>query len=461
MVTFAPWTALVVIFLQAQSAGTFDAVLMRTRLGLSSTCTALSVIGLLFTVLGLVGSKQAARGAFPRNSIFHLALSTWLYTVFHLACFTGFLDQLLPPVPVGAGHVIKGAYVLQDFFRVQAMWWSVVRVYITLYLVPTRGVKAAAAQWNTLLAVAWIMPLLGSLATPALFTLSHRSMFPCWIQYGIPQLEGFLVIHLAKLLFCGVCLALCWSRRGEGHAAAARGTVELRRSEQGSSRGGLEEHITAEAGMHVQGGAHGTVAFQPTSSVGASNMDWSLPEATTLPEDTLRTEAYACVLILNGIFHQIFIGAILNGQCGDIDTEDGTCSLFVGMVLFLGVILEDGQGLVLTLLFGTRPHVLCGVIKLFQTPTLVLRSCCHGADIKQSVELFPRCGDLVLSSTTAADRAMLGVARPSRIPSLRTHFARAGIEWRRCQHMPFAWRGHTKRRTTRARPSPDLAVWLE
>ena len=28
-------------------------------------------------------------------------------------------------------------------------------------------------------------------------------------------------------------------------------------------------------------------------------------------------------------------------------------------------------------------------------------------------------------------------------------------------NMPFAWRGHTKRLTTRARPSPDLAVWLE
>ena len=27
--------------------------------------------------------------------------------------------------------------------------------------------------------------------------------------------------------------------------------------------------------------------------------------------------------------------------------------------------------------------------------------------------------------------------------------------------MPFAWRGHTKSLTTRARPSPDLAVWLE
>ena len=28
-------------------------------------------------------------------------------------------------------------------------------------------------------------------------------------------------------------------------------------------------------------------------------------------------------------------------------------------------------------------------------------------------------------------------------------------------NMLFAWRGHTKRLTTRARPSPDLAVWLE
>ena len=27
--------------------------------------------------------------------------------------------------------------------------------------------------------------------------------------------------------------------------------------------------------------------------------------------------------------------------------------------------------------------------------------------------------------------------------------------------MPFAWRGHTKSLTTRARPSPDLAVRLE
>ena len=27
--------------------------------------------------------------------------------------------------------------------------------------------------------------------------------------------------------------------------------------------------------------------------------------------------------------------------------------------------------------------------------------------------------------------------------------------------MPFTWRGHTKSLTTRARPRPDLAVWLE
>ena len=28
-------------------------------------------------------------------------------------------------------------------------------------------------------------------------------------------------------------------------------------------------------------------------------------------------------------------------------------------------------------------------------------------------------------------------------------------------NMPFAWRGHTKSLTTRAGPSPELAVWLE
>ena len=28
-------------------------------------------------------------------------------------------------------------------------------------------------------------------------------------------------------------------------------------------------------------------------------------------------------------------------------------------------------------------------------------------------------------------------------------------------NMLFVWRGHTKRLTTRARPSPDLVVWLE
>ena len=28
-------------------------------------------------------------------------------------------------------------------------------------------------------------------------------------------------------------------------------------------------------------------------------------------------------------------------------------------------------------------------------------------------------------------------------------------------NMPFAWRGHTKSLATRARPRPDLAVWLE
>ena len=28
-------------------------------------------------------------------------------------------------------------------------------------------------------------------------------------------------------------------------------------------------------------------------------------------------------------------------------------------------------------------------------------------------------------------------------------------------NIPLAWRSHTKSLTTRARPSPDLAVWLE
>ena len=51
-------------------------------------------------------------------------------------------------------------------------------------------------------------------------------------------------------------------------------------------------------------------------------------------------------------------------------------------------------------------------------------------------------------------------ARPSPIPSLCTPFTRAGTEWRR-YNMLFAWRGHTKSLTTRARPCPDLVVYLE
>ena len=37
-----------------------------------------------------------------------------------------------------------------------------------------------------------------------------------------------------------------------------------------------------------------------------------------MPEATMATEALACLIVLNGIFHQIFISAILDGECGDI-----------------------------------------------------------------------------------------------------------------------------------------------
>ena len=51
------------------------------------------------------------------------------------------------------------------------------------------------------------------------------------------------------------------------------------------------------------------------------------------------------------------------------------------------------------------------------------------------------------------------LARPSPIPCALVSHAQgsSGV----VENTPFAWRGHTKRLTTRARPSPDLAVWLE
>ena len=52
------------------------------------------------------------------------------------------------------------------------------------------------------------------------------------------------------------------------------------------------------------------------------------------------------------------------------------------------------------------------------------------------------------------------VARPSPIPP-DARIPRAQGSSGATATVPFAWRGHTKSRTTRARPSPDLAVWLE
>ena len=46
-------------------------------------------------------------------------------------------------------------------------------------------------------------------------------------------------------------------------------------------------------------------------------------------------------------------------------------------------------------------------------------------------------------------------------PFLCTHFTRARGLSGVVATMPLAWRGHTKSLTARARPSPDLAVWLE
>ena len=53
------------------------------------------------------------------------------------------------------------------------------------------------------------------------------------------------------------------------------------------------------------------------------------------------------------------------------------------------------------------------------------------------------------------------MVRPSPIPSACTQSTRAQGSSGVVDNMPFAWRGHTKSLTTRDRPSPDLAVWLE
>ena len=115
---------------------------------------------------GALGCKHAGENAFPRNSIFHLALTQWLYTTCSFLCETGALDSVLPVLVFhpnstdpSAPSPVKGAFFLQDFFRIQCMCWGVLRVYITLYLVPTKGVEDAKKQWNMLLAIAWIIPL--------------------------------------------------------------------------------------------------------------------------------------------------------------------------------------------------------------------------------------------------------------------------------------------------------------
>ena len=62
-----------------------------------------------------------------------------------------------------------------------------------------------------------------------------------------------------------------------------------------------------------------------------------------------------------------------------------------------------------------------------------LAACALGTLIVNAVGVAGVTGLLSAMETLGAQ------ARPPLIPSLCTHFTRAGIEWRRC----FAWRGHT------------------
>ena len=50
-------------------------------------------------------------------------------------------------------------------------------------------------------------------------------------------------------------------------------------------------------------------------------------------------------------------------------------------------------------------------------------------------------------------------ARPYSLPVHSFHTRRDRVA--SFDNMLFVWRGHTKSLTTRARPSPDLVVWLE
>ena len=59
------------------------------------------------------------------------------------------------------------------------------------------------------------------------------------------------------------------------------------------------------------------------------------------------------------------------------------------------------------------------------------------------------------SATCSATRPVLRLF-PPHAPGSRAQGSSGVVD-----NMPFAWRGHTKRRTARARPGPDLAVRLE
>ena len=164
--------------------------------------------GTLTIILGMIGCNQARAAAFPRNSIFHLALAQFLFTVTAMSCELGMLTWL-PTV-----QSVPMVFFLQDFFRLHAVVWGIIRVYITLYLVPAKGVASAKSHWNLLFAAAWLIPMCSTLLVPIVFAQT-TTMFGCWIQYGFPQLKYQFFLHAVKFAVCSALVYLCWRRRSK------------------------------------------------------------------------------------------------------------------------------------------------------------------------------------------------------------------------------------------------------
>ena len=261
--------------------------------------------------------------------------------------------------------------------QVQALCFVAARIFVTLYLVPRKGVPVARKSWWWMMLLSWGLPLVVVVVLLRFGTRRTATLplpFSWWLQYGLLQTYIELAMHATKTVLAVWCLFYCSYHRANLVASIKRAQYQALRESQTNATN--SQNTSGSTNLSPPGRRRNSLSdihdlLTTIRTIGVVDEE----EAKTLalyhvPERTLRTEVLAVVFIINGLYHIVLLIDVLSGGCGSVDQigmrehsiqpEISTCSVFVLRIILLGSATQGGQGLfTLFLLLSGQPWCTC------------------------------------------------------------------------------------------------------